>query len=331
MLVYEVPEVVVDLSLPESTRWRDAFFLGNFARDLADAGLRDMGQATRVATNRFVHSLFSNFYKAFGGLYFEEMRSWADYMGVSSATAVFLNCTYEMYAYGEYLGIAVPGVIGCTSGIEYVPGRGMVHIRNMDWPIEEIGEATAAFRFTDNGREFVSIGMPGMVNAFSGMVPGAFSATINWAPSVEHPGFDLGPAFLLREVLAGCDSYEEAVYSLSHTDIASPCFYSVCGVEEGEGCVVERTRRDYSIREYRGRPLVQANHYITEEFEHLNIAGILESSKERMQTLERNMRRLPQSLGASSKRLDREPVLNEETHQQMAFCPTTGEYRAWGL
>lgn len=334
MQVYEVPEIEIDLSLPERLRWQEAAFsLGEQAAELAESGLWDMKQAARVAGLPSLHSLFSRLYRAFGGLYFEEMKSWADYMGVSVATAVFLNCTYELCAYGEYLGITVPGIIGCTSGIHYVPGKGMVHIRNMDWPIEEIGESTAIFRFTEEGREFVSVGMAGMVNSFSGMVPGKFSVTINWAPTNEHPGFDLGPAFLLREVFSECDSYDEAVYSLSHTEISAPCFYSVCGTDDA--CVIERTRSDYSVREYDGDPLVQANHYVTDELFHLNLgaenAEVLEGSVERMKTLESRMRRMPKGHEAAACRLDVEPVLNEDTHQQMVFIPATGEYAAWGV
>ena len=41
-----------------------------------------------------------------------------------------------------------------------------------------------------------------MVGVLSGMLPGAYSATINWAPPARAPTFRFGPTFLLRDAMS---------------------------------------------------------------------------------------------------------------------------------
>lgn len=55
----------------------------------------------------------------------------------------------------------------------------------------------------------------------SGMVPGGYSATIDYAPPTFMPGFDFGPLFLLRHVFETCDTYDDACYTLSHTKLSA--------------------------------------------------------------------------------------------------------------
>jgi hypothetical protein len=43
-------------------------------------------------------------------------------------------------------------------------------------------------------REFVTVGVPGLVGALSGMVPGAYSVTINYALPTFMPGFAFSPS-----------------------------------------------------------------------------------------------------------------------------------------
>lgn len=111
--------------------------------------------------------------------------------------------------------------LGCTCGAVKLGPERVVHVRNMDWPVKDMGKATRVFRFVDGEREFVTVGVPAMVGALSGMVPGAYSASIDYAPPTFNPGFDFGPLFLLRRVFETCDTFEKACYALSHTKVSA--------------------------------------------------------------------------------------------------------------
>src|SRR5579871_4664320 len=146
-----------------------------------------------------------------------------------------LNCAYELSH------LRVPKLFGCTAGVRWFDGLGMVHVRNLDWPLPTMAAATRLFRFRKGNREFVSVGVPGQVSVLSGMLPGAYSVTINWAPPTSMPTFQFGPAFLLRHTLENCDSYAAAVQTLQRTPLSTSVFYTVCGAERDQACVIERT------------------------------------------------------------------------------------------
>src|SRR5262249_41239471 len=153
-----------------------------------------------------------------------------------------------------------------TAGIRRLDGYGLVHVRALDWPIAGMGRATRGFRFRRGSREVLSIGVPGQVSVLSGMLANGYSVTINLAPPAGLPTFDCGPSFLLRDVLDTCDSYSAAVEILAGTPLSASVFFTVCGANPKEACVIERTRRDVAIRPLNGQSLVQANHHFAAEF-----------------------------------------------------------------
>ena len=332
---------IIDLEKGEADRWAHVIHKEHEAAcALVDEALESVGPLPRVLM-RLAGPLFGSLYKVSGGRYVGEARSWAKALGRSAGEALLVNCTYELTHAGEYYGSLWPGAaFGCTAGIRWVPGLGMVHIRSMDWPLTSIGPGTRIFRFQEGEREFVSVGIVGFLGVLSGMLPGAYSVTINWAPPVRRPGFDFGPAFLLREVLETCDTYEEAVYELKHTPLASSVFFTVCGAKKGQACVIERTRDDASVRSFRGPVLIQANHHVSRRFSDNNDAireededgaSLFYSSFERAETLEQELKDAgaARTLEEVALCLDADPVCNEDSHQQMAFCPRSGEVAVW--
>ena len=64
-----------------------------------------------------------------------------------------------------------------------------------------IGPATRVFEFRRDARKHFAIGMPGLIGALSGMVPGGFSITINWAPPASFPFFYSVLLYEIRETL----------------------------------------------------------------------------------------------------------------------------------
>jgi predicted choloylglycine hydrolase len=272
---------------------------------------------------------FEHAYRLSGGRYVDEMKAWAKALNVSTSHAVLLNCTYELSGM-------------CTVGAFNSSTLGMVHVRTLDWPLPAIGAATRLFRFHRGDHEFVAVGVVGHVGVLSGMVPGAYSVTINWAPPEGRPSFDFGPAFLLREVLETCATYNEAVAVLKATKLSAAVFFFVCGAKRGQACVIERTRDDAAVRKMKGATLVHANHHETAKFKHRNDEierfdpeaeemSMLTYSEVRAATLEAGLQGLGRqsSLADVAACLDVEPVCNEESYQQMLFAPATGELKVW--
>ena len=253
----KIPEYTIDLELPEDERWLDVIKKEKkIAKKLLGKAIKDIDEIASPLLRKLISPIFKNIYHFGGGMFSDEMNSWAKGTGMSMSELVLANCTYELSHVQEGINI-----FGCTAGVRFIPGMGMVHVRNMDWPIDEIGKATRVFRFKEGEREFISVGLPGKVSVISGMLPGAYSVTINWAPTKMNPRFDYGPSFLLREIFETCDTYDEAVSYLCGTDLSSSVFFTVCGTKKGEGCVIERIMNSYNVREWSGGVLTQANHF----------------------------------------------------------------------
>jgi hypothetical protein len=327
----DVPTYLIDLGRDEATRWEEVI---SREKPAASRLVQEAGsQFARVP--ELLRWVFARLYQRSGGLYRGEIASWAEALGVSLGTATILNCAYELSH------LRWPKLFGCTAGARWVDGLGMVHVRCLDWPLATMGAATRLFRFRRGAREFVSVGVPAHVGVLSGMLPHAYSVTINWAPPVAFPCFDFGPAFLLRDCLETRDSYEAAVRTLTETCLSTSVFYTVCGTAPDQACVIERTQREAAVRPMPGPVLVQANHHVAGRFVKNN-EDILEGesnedvfslagSGQRADTLIRALAELPVSctLAAIANALNSATVLNQDTCQQMVFCPTSGEVRVW--
>jgi len=331
----DIPHYYVNLDLPEKYRWSNVIeYEGGVAQELAEAACEEMEEVTDLIRSPVLKASFFALYRMFGGLYGGEIRAWAKTMGISSATAAVLNCTYELSHVAE--GIMQP--FGCTAGVRWLPNeKRMVHVRSMDWPLGEIGDATRRFIFHKGGHIFVSVGVPGFVGVLSGMVPGAYSVTINWAPPQGMPEFSFGPSFLLRHVMETCKTYDEAVEALCETELATTVFYTVCGTRKKEACVIERTPEEYLVREIGNQHcLVQANHHVGHDFLELNEVikvdegdgTIFEDSRCRASTMRKKLNRAKTITGAISA-LKSPPVENDFSYQQMIFCPAQSEMYTW--
>ena len=198
----------------------------------------------------------------------------------------------------------------------------------MDWDLPKIRQTTRLIRFVDGKREFVTVGVgSGFVGVLSGMVPGQYAITMNYAPPSERPGFfDIGPAFLLRHVLETCDSMKEAVRMLRETPLAAPAFFTVCGVDEA--VTIECTRTEYAINKMSGGILVQANHHNAKHFTEINDdwdEDCLEFSVARQKCMERKLKGKHKTMAQWAAALRSYPIHNEATQQSMIFRPAQGE------
>jgi hypothetical protein len=152
------------------------------------------------------------------------------------------------------------------------------------------------------------------------------------------PSFEFGPAFLVRHTLESCDSYTAAVEALRRTPLSTSVFYTVCGTEPGQACVIEGTQRAAAVREMVGSALAQANHHVAARFVRNNNvlaeveeAGFQEDSGRRAEALGRALTEAGPlgSLDEAAGLLGVPPVCNCYTVQRMAFCPRTGDVRVW--
>lgn len=335
MWTSDIPLYVIDLRQNEEARWSDVIAREKLvARKLADEALIELERVPEA-----VRWLFGKLYEVYGGRYKKEISTWARALDLSPGTGTLLNCMYEL-SHVRAGGLAAK-LLGCTAGVRWIDGLGMVQARTLDWSLTNLGNATRLFCFQRDGREFLSVGVTGFVGVLSGMLPHHYSATINWAPPAARPSFDFGPVFLLRETLEQCDSYDEAVDVLTHTPLSTSVFYTVVGVEKGQACVIERTKSQAVIRQAERSVIVQANHHVVEQFIQNNqeIAeteeGETEStysdSQRRAETLEDALVHCqsPSSLDELGAVLEIEPVLNDATYQKMILCPRSGEIKVW--
>jgi predicted choloylglycine hydrolase len=328
----DVPTYVVDLENEEGSRWHEVI-----ARERAVARrLLQEAVAEFEGVPEVLRWLFAQVYRFSGGQYQSEMQAWAEAVGVSLGTVTLLNCAYELSH------VRRPKLFGCTAGVRWVQGLGMVHVRTLDWPLGGIREATRLFYFRRRAREFVVAGVPGQVGVLSGMLPSAYSVTINWAPPASQPSFAFGPAFLLRDTLESCDTYDRAVARLQRTRLSTSAYFTVCGTEEGQACVIERTQNQAVVRPMTGPVLAQANHHVAQcfignneelrELEEGEDEPFFEDSSKRRSALGLALAEFPPSctLDDLARTLDAAPVLNRYTCQRMVFCPAAGVVRVWG-
>jgi acid ceramidase len=258
-------------------------------------------------------------------MYRGEIESWAEALDLPVGDVTLLNFSYEL---SQLTGL----MSGCTAGIVQIPGRGLIHVRNLDWSLKSIGRATRLYRFHRGKPTFVTVGILGFVGALSGMVPGEYSVTLNWAPSRSLPRpHRIDATFLLRDVLESCNTYLQARRRLMNEPISSSVFYTVCGKRNGEACIIERVKDRANVRMIRRGMIVQGNAFSTASFAGQNTGSsdLLNDSAVRVESLERNLGKLKRKAIAEdvSRCLDVSPVKNESTCQQMIFHPRSGMLR----
>lgn len=193
MWTTEIPTYVIDLQQKAEVRWAKVIA----QETLASHQLADEAQLEFEHVPEAARWLFRHLYNFSGGRYQSEITAWAKALNISAGTATLLNCLYEL-SHVPAGGWAAK-VLGCTAGVRWFEDYGWVHVRTLDWALTNLGNATRLFRFQNQRREFISVGFTGFVGVLSGMLPGRYSVTINWAPPVVQPVFNFGPLFCFEK------------------------------------------------------------------------------------------------------------------------------------
>lgn len=193
--------------------------------------------------------------------YLDEIRAIARTEGIRGA--YFLNVCFEW---------------GCTCGA-FRAGKGTLMRRVLDWPFPSLGESVVVAHQKGPAGEFYNVTWPGLSAIYQAMAPGRLSAAINQAPMRQHGGGFVGDwtrnrflvhrskalpaAHLLRRVFETAADYSEAREMLCAEPLAVPAIFILAGIEDGQGCVIERTEQAFRVRDMNGDRVCATNHFET--------------------------------------------------------------------
>lgn len=241
------PILDIDLALPPAERWRDLHPYRDAVRELVASYVRDLGglEPFRAALQLYRAQFVASEYAA-------EVDSIASIAGVDALEVLLANVYYDAFKH----------VMGCTAYALDTP-TGPIHARNLDWWTERsaLSRTTIVGRFHRAGIPvFEAVTWPGFVGVLSGMAPGRFSVTLNAVLSDEPASIAAPVGLVLRDLLTRA-SFSEAVTDLETRSLACDCLLLVCGVENGQMCVIERTPTRSAVRGTDSGAIVVTNDY----------------------------------------------------------------------
>ena len=224
----------------------------------------------------------------------------------------------------------------CTSAVALAGDDGAPRLlRTLDWPQAGLGRTVVVARRSGPAGVYDDITWPGMVGVLTATAPGRFAASINQPPMrrrspampldwlIERFGVwgrnALPPTHLLRSVFENCSDYSEARTRLIETPVAIPVFFTLAGVGENEGCVIERTETEAFVHE---GPAAIANHWLGP-----NIPGRQRGidSAARLARMNETMRDVAPDLAWVVP-----PLWVRDTRLGVDACPRAGELRVRG-
>jgi len=249
----------------------------------------------------------------------EELKLLSSYSDTGKQL-VFSNLLYELTKYGEY---KTGAYTWCSSAAKWT-SRGMVHARNMDWPLNILKGRTMELNFHGaTAGSFTSITFPGYTGILTGIAPERFSASINMM--CEDYGVSLRGkpvSFLLREMFEQCEDYDEAVEFLEGSDVFAPALIHLVGIDEGENAVVGVMPKEYENFTYEddGSGLCITNHIPDSDFddEEYDVDSV-----ERLDFLNEEIENV-KSMDAAHRMMRK--IRNEDTKHTVTMCASTGEY-----
>lgn len=207
----------------------------------------------------------------------KEIKHFARSGDVDHAELIACNFAYEVSMLGaalreglsDFAGLdaferAGVSPLGCTTCAildfdEYFPFNEHVHFgRNFDWPDPDDmlqRHTMLENRHTPQAPQMAydTVTFPGFSGVFTGFSKGRFAVAMNAVLTDEPPKLEgASPAFLLREVLEKCATFEEAVKILSETPLLTSVLFTVASSNgfsnQRDAVVIERSPTRFSIR-----------------------------------------------------------------------------------
>lgn len=306
--------ITINLDLPPRQRWQIA---AQYAQEINEiiacywVDIEDYAEIIELYLEEYkTHFVAPEF--------LEEIEGLAEYCAYSADQILIANLYYDIVKFA----------FACTAFAVEVEGS-IWHGRNLDWWTENevLEKYTKLFQFTRGGQVvFQSVGWMGFVGVLSGMKPLGFSVTLNAIVSEESPNIGKPVAFLLREVLEGQHSFEEAKTILEETPLICDCLLLLAGTKASEICVIERTPTQYSTRTATNKSIVVTNDYKCLSVGSDNQTALKETSCGRYDQAQFLLEQQPpQDAGACFDILNNEQVKMTITVQQMVFNAGWGE------
>lgn len=241
-------EQIINLDLPPSKRW--AFLTDHVEgiNSLLACYLKDFEEAKYLfeSIGKYKREIVPQYY-------LDEIRYIASISRFDEDHVLIANLYYDVLKF----------YFGCTA-FAVDNGTTTFHCRNLDWHTENnlLGKHSMIFDFQRDGKtQYKTVGWPGFVGALSGIRPGKFSVTLNAVLSNDKPEMAFPISFLIRDVLASAESYDEAKQRLEQTPIASDCLILLSGVAPNERAVIERTPKRFATRETSREFIAVTNDY----------------------------------------------------------------------
>lgn len=245
-----VPRFVIDLDAAPEERWLEVcrVYAPDFLaikQQIEDLIAAELGPKLGPFLKTVLSSFLSLLTKMGIVFYGDELQGMATATGMPLGTLVLLQLVYEASAH-------------CTSIVVHSPDGTPHHIRTMDWQMDFLKPLTVEFEFVRGGRVlFVAPSWAGYCGVLTGIRPQCFSVSVNfrltdggyWQNVKRALGRAWPIGFLLREVFASeSTSYAEAVAILATSDVIAPVYFTVCGINPGEGVVLTRDRSEEAER-----------------------------------------------------------------------------------
>lgn len=278
------PTFSVNLDLPQSERWTtigskyksESYKLVNYLRENLPKGW--LKPIEKLAAK------LMPFFKDYG----EEMKSYADALGVSEGDIVMMNLVYQM----EHLGVTCDnwnttgpvdpdlclrdkhstklfdlwkkrdedGPGACTSFVASNSGGTVFHGRNLDWNLEDtLKQFVITVDYQKNGETlFTGSTMVGFVGVLHALKKGAFG----WSMDARRKGGSIAlnalegflksgvrtPEQHARYVFENAADYDDAVKQLSDQRLVNDAYYIVSGPKYPQGTVLARNREHVAHR-----------------------------------------------------------------------------------
>ena len=245
--ISKVPRFIVNLDEEPATRWNAV--IHHYKQDILYLS-KTLKEELLGGGNSFIYKIIET---VAGGLvsaitqlglvkYYKELKGIASELGIPLHEVVLLQFMYEASA-------CCTSIVVPSSTDEETP----LHIRTMDWGMSFLKELTVELDFRRNDKTvFFATSWPCYVGILTGMKPFAFSASVNFrvtssgyfANLKNTISYSWPIGYLLRAVLEDDIDFETAVQSLANSSIIAPVYYTVCGINAGEGRLITRDREN---------------------------------------------------------------------------------------
>jgi hypothetical protein len=371
-MILKAPTYRVNLKQPPSRRWNAMLhdpWVPVTARNLCESIRNDFDEMVKECVpyaekfpsiTKSLFTFISLVTRAISGgsmgdlEYRQDMEVWAKKKAVGDLDQVLIaNFSYELYQ--TYCGLQrlkplqllkrLKHTLGfCTSVAFHHRKLGMVHCRNVDWPVGLIRTSTAVLEYPSPVGPFKAVSVPGMVGVLSGVAQGRFSITVNSKKDSNHfvPNVKgWGALLLTRWILENCATWEEALTELLSAPAFVPFFVMLVGCVLGEAVVVEvNTSGKNRVYHAGASPLALANHHPGDpEPEPIQRAHCWDGYDEEEFDWWTNSQRRQELIGTCAggipprtnklrscfRALEQTPVENDNTVQSMVLHPVSGE------